>query len=276
MRNKIIRLLLPSLCLASLPFADASAAGYEIVMDGTKVVEIRGMEDVEGCVSATTTGTVVKVEKRKGVIEGFEFSDQYGVGFINVDDIPKKMDAKTRKRLVDGLSELLTKGNRLQLDILGCGAAGRIEKLVSVKLLQSAAAAGTTASAAATARISGSLAYPSDYIPKDLQICAEDVGNNEITCTNKHVTTRRDTSYTINVPPGRYRVFAQHTDRARSYPPQQPMDYRAYYSEFVVCGYQASCPSHTPITVEATAGKTAKAEPGDWYAEYVPVAKTGP
>jgi len=272
MRRKVIRVLLSSVCLVLLPLAEAFAAGYEIVEEGSRIVEIRGMNDSENCASATTSGTVVKIERSRGAVVGFEFSDQYGVSYINVDDIPKSIDAKTRKRLVDGLSQLLVKGNRLRLDIHGCGAAGRIEKLVSVKLLQPAAAAGASP---ATARISGTLAYPSDYIPKDLQICAEHVGSKEITCTNKHVTTRRDTSYAIDVPPGSYRVFAQHTDRARSYPPQQPIDYRAYYSDFVVCGYQASCPSHTPIIVEAVAGKTATAEPGDWYAEYAPVAKAG-
>jgi len=43
-------------------------------------------------------------------------------------------------------------------------------------------------------------------------------------------------------------------------------DYMSYYSEFVTCGLNVKCPSHEPIKVSVTAGKTtSKIDPDDWY-----------
>lgn len=117
--------------------------------------------------------------------------------------------------------------------------------------------------------ITGTLSYPSDHIPREIHICAEGVESGKIACTNEHITqTGKDarTTYRIEVEPGRYHVFSILPESA-DFEPSTGLDYRAYYSEFVTCGSQASCPSHEPIVVEVPAGKTVeRIDPNDWYA----------
>ncbi len=129
--------------------------------------------------------------------------------------------------------------------------------------------AATPAMAQATGVITGELSYPSDEIPKEIHICAENVGSAEITCTNDHIVGSGDngrTTYRLEVAPGDYRVFAILPEGAE-FKPSSGLDYRAYYSEFVTCGAQASCPSHEPITVTVNAGETVSdIGPNDWYA----------
>ena len=86
--------------------------------------------------------------------------------------------------------------------------------------------------------IEGSLSYPSEFIPDDMTICAENLATKKIYCTNKHLNPRKyryKVGYKLTVPPGDYHVFAQLPDPAR-YGATYPKDYRAYYSEFVKCG----------------------------------------
>ena len=129
--------------------------------------------------------------------------------------------------------------------------------------------AATPVMAQATGVITGELSYPSDHIPKEIHICAENVVSAEITCTNDHVVGSGDnglTTYRLEVAPGEYRVFAILPEGAE-FKPASGLDYRAYYSEFVTCGAQASCPSHEPITVKIEAGQTVSGVgPNDWYA----------
>lgn len=130
------------------------------------------------------------------------------------------------------------------------------------------AAAAPTAARSAT--IEGPFRYPSDYIPPMLKACAENLDTKETICSAKQVQLkgkgkRKETGFRLSVPAGRYHVYA-------TLPPESPefesyKDYRAYYSEFVPCGYDVSCPSHAPIVVTVEAGKMAGGiEPGDWYA----------
>lgn len=57
---------------------------------------------------------------------------------------------------------------------------------------------------------------------------------------------------------GLYRVYAVL--------PEGPRLGRAYYTEFVTCGFGPTCQSHEPIVVEAAAGGTVTGiDPGDWY-----------
>jgi hypothetical protein len=44
-------------------------------------------------------------------------------------------------------------------------------------------------------------------------------------------------------------------------------DYKAYYSEAVVCGLSVNCLSNEPITLELPPGENrSKVHPHDWYA----------
>ena len=125
------------------------------------------------------------------------------------------------------------------------------------------------ASSLASGTITGTLSYPSDHIPREIHICAEGVESGKISCTNEHIMqTGKDvrTTYRLVVEPGRYYVYSILPESA-DFDPSTGVDYRAYYSEFVTCGSQASCPSHEPIVVEVQAGKTVeRIDPNDWYA----------
>ena len=107
-------------------------------------------------------------------------------------------------------------------------------------------------------RVSGTLSYPGEQIPDDIQVCAEEVDGGRINC-GAFISERDDGHvYELALPPGRYRIYAQTAEMP---------DYRAYYSEAVVCGLNAHCTSHQPIIVELAAGQQRRSiDPGDWYA----------
>jgi hypothetical protein len=115
--------------------------------------------------------------------------------------------------------------------------------------------------------IEGSLSYPSEFIPDDMTICAENLATKKIYCTDKHLNARKyryKVGYKLAVPPGDYHVYAQLPDPAR-YGATYPKDYRAYYSEFVKCGMSVECKDHTPIVVIVKSGSTTSGvDPWDW------------
>ena len=116
--------------------------------------------------------------------------------------------------------------------------------------------------------IEGSLSYPSEFIPPDMTICAENLATKKLSCTNKHLKAKKyqyKVGYKLEVPPGDYQVYAYLPDPAR-YGASYPKDYRAYYSEFVKCGMSVDCPSHAPIAVRVKSGETISGiDPQDWY-----------
>jgi hypothetical protein len=116
--------------------------------------------------------------------------------------------------------------------------------------------------------IEGSLSYPSEFIPPDMTICAENLATKKIYCTNKHLKAKKyqyKAGYKLEAPPGDYHVYAYLPDPAR-YGAGYSKDYRAYYSEFVKCGMSADCPSHAPIVVKVKGGETVSGiDPMDWY-----------
>lgn len=103
-------------------------------------------------------------------------------------------------------------------------------------------------------KLSGTITFPSDYIPKDLRVCAEAADGKQF--CDAQIS---GDSYVLEVPEGEYRVFAQTGEMP---------GVRAYYSEFVACGYYSTCPSHEPlkVTVEEGGARTG-VDPGDWYAQ---------
>ena len=116
--------------------------------------------------------------------------------------------------------------------------------------------------------IEGSLSYPSDFIPPDMTIVAENPATKKIYSTREHLNSKKYqylVGYKLAVPPGDYHVYAQLPDPAK-YGADFPRDYRAYYSEFVKCGQTADCKSHAPIVVKVTGGETISGiDPQDWY-----------
>jgi hypothetical protein len=113
--------------------------------------------------------------------------------------------------------------------------------------------------------IQGSLSFPSEVIPSNMLICAEEVSSGEEVCTANHIAGEQFTysvGYSIAVRPGTYEVYA--------YLPEEP-ERRAYYNEFVVCGLSVECESHAVIPVQVEAGKTVTdVDPQDWYQVPVP------
>lgn len=107
--------------------------------------------------------------------------------------------------------------------------------------------------------IEGSLSFPSSGIPDTMEVCAENTKSLETICTGEIKKSNEYSSgfgYQLEVVPGEYRVYAQL--------PNDP--YRAYYSDFVVCGLAANCPSHEPIIVTVEPNMTiSDIDPQDWY-----------
>jgi hypothetical protein len=116
--------------------------------------------------------------------------------------------------------------------------------------------------------IEGSLSYPSDFIPSDMTVCAENLATHQKSCTKKHLKGKEYTykvGYRLTLPPGDYHVYAYLPDPAR-YGAGFPQDYRAYYSEFVKCGMSANCKDHAPITVTVRSSERLQGiDPMDWY-----------
>lgn len=107
-----------------------------------------------------------------------------------------------------------------------------------------------------TGFIEGDACYPSDYIPANLKIYAENLTTAKIymvplTDINDPNIFTEMTKYRLRVPEGNYNVYAVTNHMNKS-------DERAYYSEFVTCGLNVKCPSHESITVKVSAGKTTK------------------
>lgn len=109
-------------------------------------------------------------------------------------------------------------------------------------------------------KLTGTVSYPSEFIPDGLKVCAESSVSAQEYCTSniyQDSSSQTGFAYELEVPEGGYYVYAI-----------VPGDtYKAYYSEFVTCGMEVGCPSHTPILVTVRAGEMVEdIDPGDWYA----------
>ncbi len=107
--------------------------------------------------------------------------------------------------------------------------------------------------------IEGTFIFPSEFIPKTMKACAENIKTTVIICSPTLEETGLTNTFTLEIPAGQYHVYAVSGIEGQE-------DYRAYYTEFVTCGLLASCPSHEKITVEVAVGETTKdIKPHDWY-----------
>ncbi|MFW5713998.1 MAG: hypothetical protein ACOCYU_04945 [Brevefilum sp.] len=105
--------------------------------------------------------------------------------------------------------------------------------------------------------ISGDLYYPSEGIPP-LRIVAFEVGNFD-NYISKEI--RSGSAYQLEVPAGTYYVLAYLLD-----PGVMDPDFSGAYSEFVLCGLQASCEDHSLVPVEVQPGETVSGiDLADWY-----------
>ncbi len=124
-----------------------------------------------------------------------------------------------------------------------------------------AASLAPAPSTATTGIITGALGYPSEGIPKDMKVCAENQATKTETCTNQQITINAPQphpGYSLTVPAGNYFVYAN--------VPSADPKYRAYYNVFVTCGLKFECKDHTPLVVSVKAGQTVTGvDPQDWY-----------
>ncbi len=112
--------------------------------------------------------------------------------------------------------------------------------------------------------IAGSLSYPSEGIPTEMQVCAKNIDTEKEYCTNNRIYDTNEYTYGVGykmeVPTGDYQVY--------SYLPDSP-DWKAYYSNYVVCidsGLYENCNSHDIITISVLSNQvTPNIDPGDWY-----------
>ena len=107
--------------------------------------------------------------------------------------------------------------------------------------------------------IEGNLSYPSEQIP-DLTVCAQDInGSSSPYCTTSLINDSKYTAgrgYMLEVAPGDYYVYSYFIDPVHT----------AYYTEFVTCGLDISCPSHDKIVVHVNNGDhLTNIDPVDWY-----------
>ena len=120
---------------------------------------------------------------------------------------------------------------------------------------QAAATPAPAKPAPEAGKIAGSLSYPSDYLPDDLEVCAEDTTSGDVTCKGGF----KDNSYAMELPVGIYHVWARTDDYEAGY--------RAYYNEAVRCGLDVTCADRSAIDVAVKAGETVTGvDPADWYA----------
>lgn len=100
--------------------------------------------------------------------------------------------------------------------------------------------------------ISGTLGYPSEYIPA-MTIVAFNIDTNSWSFVSSN---EGDNSYLIeNLTPGNYQVVAYYETLAGG------------YSVAVPCGLSVSCPDHSLITIIVSVAQTTSGiDPLDWYA----------
>lgn len=110
-----------------------------------------------------------------------------------------------------------------------------------------------------TGLVEGTISFPSEGIPANLEVCAETIAGVKTTCTNakiKDAKYKTGVGYKLELSAGTYYIYAS--------TPNFPN--KAYYNEFMTCGLMASCPSHKKIEVSVIAGTTTSdIDPGDWY-----------
>jgi hypothetical protein len=142
----------------------------------------------------------------------------------------------------------------LALTVLGCAVGGGGSTTVTVVVTPTPSPSATSAPAGT---ITGHLGYPASQIPP-LVVYA--ISTTSSSVHFKVTTAQNQMTYSIpGVAPGTYHVVAYRI-------PDQPA-LRGGYSQFVLCGNAAGCPSHALVDVVVHAGETVgHVDPTDWYA----------
>lgn len=114
-------------------------------------------------------------------------------------------------------------------------------------------------------RIEGSTSYPSEYIPEQI-VCAQPVAGGSEICIDVPGgdSVELTPSWRLDVPAGDYYVSSRLKDPAEM--GSDFGDYRAFYTQYVLCGLEVSCTDHTKVVVTVPSGETVSdINPYDWY-----------
>lgn len=126
----------------------AQAAGEpRITMDasGAKAVAIAGMPSSDGCAPHDEGGRVVALQIEKAAIISFTYVDRHGSrSLINVARADEFKDAGTWERVRKALGDVIVIGHDVQMQMVLCGASGRVLELTGVSLRDTPSAKGTT------------------------------------------------------------------------------------------------------------------------------------
>lgn len=118
----------------------AMAAPPKVTMasSGRRVVALTNLTSGEGCLPAVVKGKVVKrdFEPNGLFLSGVVIEEAGGERtFVNAGD-NRGTDAATIGLVKQGLETMLRIGNRVTIGVMGCGAAGRVLKMKSLRLLK--------------------------------------------------------------------------------------------------------------------------------------------
>ena len=114
-------------------------------------------------------------------------------------------------------------------------------------------------------RISGTTNYPGEYIPAQV-VCAEPVDGGVEVCDDVPAGDSEQLvpTWILTLPAGQYFVSAHMKDPSEM--GSDLGDYRAYYTQYVVCGMSVDCVDHSKVAVTVISDRTtADITPYDWY-----------
>lgn len=163
-----------------------------------------------------------------------------------------------KKNLLIVLALLIFTGTAVGAYLLGKNAQ-KPETLVNNAIPTAVIEPSPTTPPSISGKITGSISFPSEVIPDNVEVCAKNTLTDVEYCTKDRIESPKYTygvGYILEVPVGSYLVYSQGEGDL----------YKAYYSEFVTCGLKATCLSHEPIAVSISAGQIVEnVDPGDWY-----------
>ena len=118
------------------------------------------------------------------------------------------------------------------------------------------------------ATITGSLSYPSDFLPP-MRVVAFSLTDKKAYFVD---TAKNQGQFSLKVPAGSYYLVsyayegtAGETGQAESYI-LGGGSFAGGYTQMVPCGLTANCEDHTLLPIIVVENQTVTADPGDWYA----------
>ena len=138
------------------------------------------------------------------------------------------------------------------------------DSLQAVTVDTSAAAHSGPVSAAASGKLSGSLCYPSDYLPA-MTVYAREIHSGK---THSLKTQQNQKYFTFeNLPFGAYQVYAYTLESLRG----DGSKGSGAYTQMVPCGLTVACQDHTLIAVQVSkALQQDSVQVCDWYGALIP------